>query len=329
MPASMRSLDCTTLRGLWAPVPTSWTDSGKIDEAALRTNCEILAAAGVDGIYTTDSDGEFYAIENPEFRRLAEIFGRAMEEIASAGVDGAMGVTWCNTAGTIERLKAACDNGIPNAHIGFPFFMPLTKDDAMGFYDDIAREVPQSRWIHYAHPSLAPVLTGKDYSRLQERHPRQLIGTKLAPAGIGELTEILINAPHLAHFVVDPNLVTGSLLGAKGCYSFFVNTLPRWQRAWMDACLEGRWEEAAARHKKLMAWELGPMQKIKEAGHRHGIVGKTRGACSGILCDGGYTRPPYAPVPDGIQKELQAAFQKDWKTELEEEMLFWKDRLPS
>lgn len=75
----MRALNRQTLKGLWSAVPTPWDERGDLDEGVLTRNCERLAAAGVDGIYTTDSDGEFYAIELDEFRRLAVVFGRAME----------------------------------------------------------------------------------------------------------------------------------------------------------------------------------------------------------------------------------------------------------
>jgi hydratase-aldolase len=316
----MRTLTSSTLRGLWAPVPTTWAESGKFDERAFRANCEKLAAAGVDGLYTTDSDGEFYAIEHDEFRKLAEVFGKVVGELQ---VDAAMGATWCNTAGVIERLKAACDNGIPNAHLGFPFFMPLTARDAVSFYEDIATAVPESRWIHYAHPSLQPTLTGHEYSKLQEKFPEQFIGTKLAPAGIRELTEILVNSPDLAHFVVDPNLVTGYLLGARGCYSFFVTVLPRWQRAWVDACKDGRWEEAAARHKKLMAWEVNHTQKLSTRGFRHGIIGKARASLSGILQDSGLSRAPYYPAPAELLQELRPAFDEYWAEEIAEEKKYW------
>ena len=107
----------------------------------------------MDGIYTTDSDGEFYAIELDVFKQLARAFGRAMEQARAdaAPVHAAMGVTWSSTRGIIDRAKAACDAGIPNLHVAFPFFMPLAKSDVDRFFENLAREVPQSRWIHYAH----------------------------------------------------------------------------------------------------------------------------------------------------------------------------------
>jgi dihydrodipicolinate synthase/N-acetylneuraminate lyase len=90
------------LRGLWAAMPTPWNARGGLDLSAIVTNVARLAAARVDGVYTADSDGEFYAIEAEEFRRLAETFGTAARKHR---VPVAMGVTWTNMAGIIARTR--------------------------------------------------------------------------------------------------------------------------------------------------------------------------------------------------------------------------------
>ena len=312
----MRMLDRRTHRGLWSAIATPWTSAGALDSDTLTYNCNQIAGAGVDGVYPTDSDGEFYAIELDVFQKLARAFVRAMEP---TGVDAAMGVTWSNTRGIIDRAKAACDAGIPNLHIAFPFFMPLAKTDVDRFFDDLVQAVPQSRWIHYAHPRAGPALTGADYLRLSTKFPEQFIGTKLGWAEQGQLAEILLGAPELSHFVVDPTMLPGMMMGARGCCSYWVNTLPRWQRRYMDACLAGRWEEARQCHLKLMKWELMFIAPLRALGHLHGIIGKARGALSGFLRDNGYTQPPYYPVAHDVQAKLNQAFDLYWADEIEAE----------
>jgi dihydrodipicolinate synthase/N-acetylneuraminate lyase len=314
----------------------------------LRRNCERLATvARVDGIYTTDSDGEFYAIELDEFRQLARSFGQAVEAISTlsplqasplsqtgnAGegsgegrgsepprVDAAMGVTWSSTQGVIDRLKAACDAGILNAHVAFPMFMPMARSDVDRFWEDLARAVPEARWIHYAHPRCGPTLTGADYARLAKQFPEQLIGTKLGTVSIAEITEIITRSPQLAHFSVDPFLAPAALLGTRGNYSYWVNTMPRWMRRYMDACLAGDWALATACHRKLNEWEFTHIKPIRDAGHLHGIISKARAALTGFLEDSGLTRAPYYPVPEKAQRELKSAFDQFWAKELAEEL---------
>jgi len=319
----MRQLRANTLKGLWAAVPTPWKPSGGFDADMLRRNCERLATvARVDGIYTTDSDGEFYAIELGEFRQLARSFRQAIE---AARVDAAMGVTWSSTQGVIDRLKAACDAGIPNAHVGFPMFMPLARSDVDRFWEDLARAAPEARWIHYAHPRCGPTLTGVDYGRLAKQFPEQLIGTKLGTVSISEITEIITRSPQLAHFSVDPFLAPAALLGARGNCSYWVNTMPRWMRRYMDACLAGDWALAAAFHCKLNEWEFIHIKPLRDAGHLHGIISKARAALTGFLEDSGLTRAPYYPVPEKGQRDLKSAFDQFWAKELaEEERSSWR-----
>jgi 4-hydroxy-tetrahydrodipicolinate synthase len=314
----MKSLIARTLRGLWSAVPTPWDAALQLDSGMLARNCRRLAEAGMDGIYTTDSDGEFYAIELNEFGVLARAFGKAIET-CGASIDAAMGVTWSHTRGVIDRIKASLDAGIANVHVAFPFFMPPAAADVDRFFDDLAAAAPQARWIHYAHPRCGPNLTGRDYARLQARFPQQFIGTKLGTTDLTALTDILARSPNLLHFVVDTTMFPGMQLGARGCYSYWCNTLPRWHRRYMDACLQRRWDEAQACHLKLMGWELEHIGKIRAAGHLHGIIGKTRAALSGFLEDSGLTRAPYYPVPGDMQAELKRAFDHYWRQELSHE----------
>ncbi len=68
------SLTRQNLHGIWVAIATPFDDHYCLDEAAFRENIRRLHAAGIHGIYTTDSDGEFYAIELDEFKRIVDVF---------------------------------------------------------------------------------------------------------------------------------------------------------------------------------------------------------------------------------------------------------------
>lgn len=315
----MRQLNRDTLQGLWAAVPTPWDQSGRLDEGILIENCARLAAGGVDGVYTTDADGEFYAIELDEFAQLAHAFARAME---STGVDAAIGISWFNTKGVIDRMQLALDAGISNVHVSLPLFIPLAETDVNRFFDDLANAVPEGRWIHYAHSRSQPVFTGNDYARLAAQFSENLIGTKIAAAfDVASLTEITSNAAMLAHQVGDPTLAIGTMLGAKGSCSYWVTVLPAWSRRYMDACRDGRWSDAITYHKRLWQWELAHVAPLVKLGHRHAIVGKALRLLSGFLVEGAATRAPYYPIAAELQPRLKSAFDAYWAEELAEEPL--------
>ena len=309
----MKTFTSETLGGVWAAIATPFKKSGPIDYPALKENCRRLAEAGVDGIYTTDSDGEFYAIEWEEFKTLSQKFGEALSDLP---VCAQMGVTWVNTQGTIDRIKASVDAGINTVHIGLPFFMPLTTSDVTRFFSDVASAVPQARWIYYGHPSCLPLLKGRELAKLKAEFPDQLIGTKLNAYEISDLSDVFTHCPNLAHFAGERNLLFASLLGARGCYSYWVNTMPAWTLSFVRACLRRDVASATALHLKLYHWETTALAEIRQLGYRYGIIGKARGHLRDFLLHDGSTRPPYQPVPQKLLSELKARFDIYWAQEI-------------
>src|SRR4051812_24538847 len=107
------------LHGVWAAVTTPFDARERFDEEIFRENVRRLHAAGVHGIYTTDSDGEFYAIELDEFRQIVDVFA---DETRRLGFPTMVGVTWANTQGMIDRLQWTASLRILGAHVWEPFF---------------------------------------------------------------------------------------------------------------------------------------------------------------------------------------------------------------
>jgi 4-hydroxy-tetrahydrodipicolinate synthase len=307
------------IKGLWAAIPTPWDERMQFDEKVLGHNIERYQAFGVDGVYTTDSDGEFYAIELEEFRRLAAAFGRYMRDTS---MDAAMGVTWSHTQGIIDRIRAALDNGIQMVHVAFPYWNPLAHDEVDFFFDDLAQAVPEARWIHYNNPNSKRTLRGADYARLSAAFPEQLVGSKQGGHDMMQMEEIICASPELDHFGVEYNLVLLYMLGGKGVYSYWANTLPGWEREWIDACQQGQWEQAWQMQFKLWEWERKHVSPIRRAGHLSGVVGKARAALTGILEDNRLTRAPYRPVSDRLWTDLKQNFDRFWAEEIQAESGF-------
>lgn len=302
--------------GLWAAVPMPWDDRGRLDDGMLQRNIDRLAEVPCEGIYSTDSDGEFYALELDEFEAFVATFAKCLAP-HDCGVQ--VGVTWTNVQGIIDRMKVCLDHGISTFHICYPYWMPLNAEDIKYFWHDLAAAVPQSRWVHYNTPRGHVVMKGNQYQWLAKEFPEQFIGTKLGTQNFLELSEIITSTPQIAHVVTDFVTVPAMMLGARGTYSFWVNTLPKWQRQLMDHCANGQWEEAMKMQAKFNSWEYECIEPIVRQGYLHGIVGKARCAASGFLEDAGYTRAPYHPVPEAITLKLSGQFQDWWANELRDE----------
>jgi 4-hydroxy-tetrahydrodipicolinate synthase len=302
------------LHGVWAAIPTPFDERDRFDEESFRENVRRLAAAGVDGIYTTDSDGEFYAIELEEFRRVVTVFA---DETRRRGVPSQVGVTWCNTHGMLDRLRHAADQGILGAHVGHPFFMDMTPDSYRQFWLEIAAAVPADfGLIHYNTPRVHNYQHGADYAVLAELVPN-LIGTKHTSGSFPEFLALMQAAPQLAHFTGDHALVPFMMFGARGVNTWFTSFNAPYMVDWYRECLAGNWEAARYRQRRIHAF--GALKHtVFGKGNYHGIINKGTAAASNFLVGSHRTRRPYLPVSD--------AAIADFRRRVDEEFpdLVWK-----
>ena len=63
-------LNRETFTGPWAGVPVAWTDDDRFDETTYRTDVARCCEAGVPGVYTAGTTGEFYAMEFDEWKAV-------------------------------------------------------------------------------------------------------------------------------------------------------------------------------------------------------------------------------------------------------------------
>lgn len=289
-----RRLTRENLAGVWAAIATPFDAHDHFDEDVFRENVRRLHGAGVHGIYTTDSDGEFYAIELDEFRRIVDVFADEAERL---GALTQVGVTWSHTQGMLDRLKYVAARGILGAHVGHPFFMPMTPRSYAAFWSDIEGAVPD--WfalIHYNTPRVHNTQRGPDYALLQSRLPN-LIGTKHVGSDVGEFLSLITEAPALVHFTGEHAFTPFVFLGARGIYSWFANFNPRYLLDWWDLMQRGCWEDARARQLRFQAF-MRAATALHEDGNLHGIVGKALTAASDFLVPSNRTRRPYLPVSE-------------------------------
>jgi 4-hydroxy-tetrahydrodipicolinate synthase len=292
-PAPMHEeLTRSNLHGVWAAIATPFDDDDRFDDEVLRENMRRLHTAGVDGIYTTDSDGEFYAIEFDEYQRIIDVFS---EEAHRLGIPTQVGVTWTNTRGIVDRLRYAAQRGILGAHVGHPYFMPMSSESYRVFWEDVRQAVPESfALIHYNTPRVHNYQRGPDYAVLQREIPN-LVGTKHVGSDFPEFLTLVSEAPELSHFTSEHAFTPYTQFGARGIYSWFVNFNALYIVAWYDDLCAGRWQKAVHRQRRMHAF-MRASEVLHEGGNLHGVLGKAITACSPFLVSNNRTRRPYLPV---------------------------------
>jgi dihydrodipicolinate synthase/N-acetylneuraminate lyase len=240
-------IDVAALRGVWAALPVPWAADGTVDGGLVAELVRRYRAAGVDGVYTTGTDGEMHVLEWDDFRRLVDAFAAAVQEV---GLPAQVGCTWSHTEGVLRRMRYARERGIGCVQVALPSWVPLGDDEVRRFFAELRAGCPEVGLVHYNIARSGRFLTGKDYRAIVAVAPN-LVGTKHTGGDVASLIEIVQAIPELRHFVVDQQIVPGALFGARGFYSFLVNLSPRFTVALWRDCERGDWTEAA--RKRMVA----------------------------------------------------------------------------
>lgn len=283
-----------SLAGIWAAVPTPFDDDDRFDEGVFRENLRRLAAAGVHGVYTTDADGEFYALELDEFRHVVDALA---DEADRLSLPCQVGVSWSHTAGIVDRLRHCVQLGIRGAHVGHPTYMEMTEKSWLGFWQDVAAAVSEDfELVHYNTPKMPNYLIGIDYARLCDLVPN-LVGTKHVRSDVVEFGGLVRHAPSLAHFVGEQAYGFLAPYGAAGIYSWFANFNPRWLLEWHADVVAGRFPEVVRRQQRMLEF-IEATEGLIAGGHQHAAIGKAIASGSDFLVAAPRTRRPYLPIPE-------------------------------
>jgi dihydrodipicolinate synthase/N-acetylneuraminate lyase len=229
------------LYGVWPALPVPWSNGGRIDTGLVTELVNRYKAAGVDGAYTTGTDGEMHVLEREELASLVNAFAPAA---AAAELPVQVGCTVSYTEGVIDRARLAQAQGVQCIQIALPSWVPLSDGEVLSFFGSIQEALPDLGVVHYNIARSGRFLTGKDYAAIRAVAPN-LIGTKHTGGDVASLIEIVQTTPEMHHFVVDSQIVPGGLFGAWGFYSFLANLNPRYAVALWRDCAQGDWTEAA------------------------------------------------------------------------------------
>jgi dihydrodipicolinate synthase/N-acetylneuraminate lyase len=133
--ASRRTAD---LHGILAAVTTPFTpDADSVDEPVLRAHAERLIAAGVHGLVTTGSTGEFSTLTWQEYRRVIE----AYVEAAGHRVPVVAGVGALSTRGAIDLAQHAEQVGADAIMLLPPFYGGVELATLRAFLTAVAESI--------------------------------------------------------------------------------------------------------------------------------------------------------------------------------------------
>jgi dihydrodipicolinate synthase/N-acetylneuraminate lyase len=153
------------LRGILAAVTTPFTpDAAGVDETVLAAQADRLIGAGVHGLVTTGSTGEFSTLEPDEYRRVIE----AYVEAAAGRVPVVAGVGALSTRGAVDLARHAERVGADAIMLLPPFYGGVDLATLRAFLGAVAGsiEIPV---VYYNIPAVTGTrLTAKELAGLAE-----------------------------------------------------------------------------------------------------------------------------------------------------------------
>ena len=309
----MSRLTSNKLFGIWAGVTMSWDKDFRFDEDIYAQNVQRCLKAKVYGVYTTGSTGEFYVIDYDEFKRMVDIVaglcGRAKMPLQIGCCSDA-------THKTIQLMEYAASKSVVGAaQVNIPYWMELTDRELLQFFKDISKACPDLPLVHYNIPRTKRFLNVDDYLRILDVAPN-LIGVKYTFAGSNftALQDCLIKTPQLSYFVAENMLVSGMLLGAKGCCSSLVATNPKFTLDMYAKAKAGKWDQAAKMQKHAQTFfnDAAAFIEARGEGSIDPVFDKGLAVAAGCLLGHQRCRAPYLGWSDETVKAVRKWLGKNY-----------------
>ncbi|MEJ5377883.1 MAG: 4-hydroxy-tetrahydrodipicolinate synthase [bacterium] len=267
--------------GIIAAVVTPFDEKEQIDEEAFRAVIERLIQAGVHGLFPVGSQGEFYALEFHEKKRLMEL---AVEQ--AAGRAFVMPNTGAITTRESVRLSQLAQSlGADCISVITPFFISPSQEELYDHFKAICESV-EIPVLAYNNPDRTGgvALSVQTLDRLARDLPN-FVGIKDSSGDLTLVTEMLRLCPKGFRVIMgrDTLIFAALMHGAAGAIAATANVAPRLVVEIYEAFSRGDYERARKCQEALaplrIAFGLGTFPVVvKEALE---IMGIAPGRCRG------------------------------------------------
>jgi dihydrodipicolinate synthase/N-acetylneuraminate lyase len=298
-----------TFQGPWAGLPVAWTDEDRFDETAYRADVARCCQAGVPGVYTGGTTGEFYAMELDEFQAIARA---TVEECHSRGTPAMIGCSSTYTLGAQRRAEFAAEIGADAVQVTVPFWMEVDTQGIQTFFSDVSRASGGLPLSVYETTRCKVTLSLDQHRELHDRLPNYLM-VKSNAKTVGCSPE---GCRALSEFV---NVFVGESLwdslgphGVRGGCSSMVYWNPR-------MCLS-LWRAVEACDWASLSKQSAPVSRLFDFLHAEfGTRGFTDtafdrlgGLASGFLRTSLHSRGPYISVSPADVQKLRAWYDAEF-----------------
>lgn len=302
----MKPLSGDEISGVWGTVLLPIRQDETIDWGLLDEEIDILLQAGLHGIYTNGTAGEFHNQSEAEFDILSEKVAEASE---AKGVPFQLGCAHPLPLAALERVKRAKSLHPGALQIILPDWLVPNRRELFRFIEKMSRAADPVGLVIYNPPHAKKKLGPEDYRELLlEGFP--LVGCKTAGGDEGWY-EKMRNLPQpFSYFIPGHRLTSGMQRGAKGSYSNIACLHPEAAMKWYrmihsDPDKAKDWEEKIG-----LFFREAIIPFILKEGYSDTAVDKFLAAIGAWAKIGTRLRWPYQGIPISLAEEKRKQLER-------------------
>lgn len=298
------------LNGFMAMMPAFTTDDGSSIEAtetidlgrlSLGLNKMISDGAGV--ISTCGSFGEFHTLLWDEWKTI----NRATVEIVDDRLPLFVGCTALNSREAVKRIEFAEKIGAYGVLVGVPFYFPSTIENAVKFYQAIARKFPKLGIMIYHNPLLHNVRLSVPAFDNLIKFPN-IIGMKDSHRDTLEFMKLQeIIKGHISVFCNMNQFHPFHKLGAEGFWSIEAWMGPEPVLALYNAVVTENFDLA-----KEIYLSISPVMLDNKPNYSWRETAAKIAIRYAGYCDPGPLRPPFIDIPMSVE-QAQKTRAVNWR----------------
>lgn len=290
----MNALTAHEIYGNWATLLLPINADESIDYGRLDAELEYLTTAGVNGLYSNGTAGEFHTQTEDEFDRIHE---RVAARCEAAGLPYQIGASHMSMQISIGRIRRSAAFRPSAFQVILADWFPLHESEMIVCLEQLAAAADPIGLVLYNPPHAKRRLTPAQIGALKRAVPA-LVGVKVAGGDDAWYAEMRAHCGELSVFIPGHHLATGFSQGAAGAYSNVACLHPvgaqRWydlMRVDLDRALE--WE---TRIRQFFDQFISPY--ITRLGYPNGAADKLLSVIGGWAQVGSRLRLPYRWIDD-------------------------------
>lgn len=304
----MKPLTRETLKGVWGTLLLPLRDDDSIDFELLEQELHHMVSAGVAGIYSNGSAGEFWTQSEEEFDQINGLLAEICTEAGMPFQIGASHTSPQATLGLVHRARVLRPSGM---QVILPDWLPVGVEEAIAFLSRVAKEADGVPLILYNPPHAKPLLNSAEILQVITAVP-EVVGIKVLGGDADWYAEMKPVLDKISVFVAGHRMASGCQQGARGCYSNVACLSPagaqRWyEQIWADT------EGALALEAKLVNFWMTHAGRLKEEQGVSGTAIDKMMACAGGWLPGmsARLRWPYRFVDNATAAEVGRAAREE------------------